>query len=418
MIPLFTQQEHLRRNGAMAKRTIDQVDVAGKRVLMRVDFNVPLDDGGSITDDRRIRMALPSIRSVLERGGRLILMSHLGRPKGEGPEPGMSLKPAADRLRELLGGPNVTFVPDDCVGDAAAAAADALADGEVLVLENLRFHKAEKKGDAAFAARLAAMADIYCNDAFGTAHRNHASMLGVPAAMESKPRACGFLLQKELKYLAETIESAERPFVAVLGGAKVSDKLAAIENLIGRVDRILIGGAMGYTFLRAMGDAVGSSLVEEDMLEKAGQILQDAAGGSTEILLPADHACGRELAPGTATKEFTGDIGDGWMGLDIGPVTIDRYASMLAQAKTIVWNGPMGVFETPPFDAGTRAVAEAIAAATDAGAVSVIGGGDSAAAIEAFGLAERVSHVSTGGGASLQMLEGRAFDSVAALDEA
>jgi phosphoglycerate kinase len=399
----------------MAKKTIDQVDVAGRRVLMRVDFNIPLDEEGNITDDRRIRMALPTIRSVIERGGRLILMSHLGRPKGEGPEPSFSLRPAAERLRELLPDTEVRFVPDDCVGEEARHAVDALSDGEILLLENLRFHKEEKANDDGFARKLAAFGDIYCNDAFGTAHRNHASMHAVPRAMEGKPRVAGFLLQKELRYLAETIEHARRPFVAVLGGAKVSDKLGAIENLIDRVDTILIGGAMAYTFLKASGQSVGSSLIEDDRLDDAARMLKEAGG---KLRLPLDHECGRKPEAGTPTKRFTGEIEDGWMGLDIGPDTVDRYRRTIGEAKTIVWNGPMGVFEVPPFDAGTRAVAEAIAAATGKGAVSVIGGGDSAAAIEAFGLEEKVSHVSTGGGASLQMLEGRSFDSVDLLDEA
>jgi len=398
----------------MAKKTIDQVDVAGRRVLMRVDFNVPLDEKGAITDDRRIRLALPTINSVIQRGGRLILISHLGRPKGEGPEPAFSLRPAADRLGELLPDIDVRFVADDCIGDAAQQAVAALADGEVLVLENLRFHKAEKKNDEGFAQKLVAFADIYCNDAFGTAHRNHASMHAVPLAMAGKPRVAGFLLQKELQYLSETIEHARRPFVAVLGGAKVSDKLGAIENLIGRVDSILIGGAMAYTFLKSSGRAVGASLVEEDRLEDAARMLVEAGG---KILLPTDHHCGRKPEASTPTKHFQNDIDDGWMGLDIGPKTIERYREAITAAKTVVWNGPMGVFEILPFDAGTRAVAEAVAAATGKGATSVIGGGDSAAAIEAFGLQEKVSHVSTGGGASLQMLEGRAFDSVELLDE-
>lgn len=399
----------------MARKSIDQVDVAGRRVLMRVDFNVPLDENSAITDDRRIRLALPTIRSVIERGGRLILISHLGRPKGEGPEPAYSLKPAADRLGELLPGAEVRFVADDCIGEEARSAVEALSDGQVLLLENLRFYKQEKANDEGFAGKLAAFGDIYCNDAFGTAHRNHASMHAVPQAMAGKPRVAGFLLQKELQYLSETIEHARRPFVAVLGGAKVSDKLGAIENLIGRVDSIFIGGAMAYTFLKSSGQAVGASLVEKDRLDDAARMLKDAGG---KILLPDDHLCGRKPEASTPTKHFQSDIDDGWMGLDIGPETIERYREAIIAAKTIVWNGPMGVFEIPPFDAGTRAVAEAVAAATWKGATSIIGGGDSAAAIEAFGLAEQVSHVSTGGGASLQMLEGRSFDSVDLLDEA
>ena len=402
----------------MAKKTIEQVEVASKRVLMRVDFNVPLDDGGKITDDRRIRMALPSVKSVIDRGGRLVLISHLGRPKGEGYEPRLSLKPAADRLAELLPGVKVNFVGEDCVGKPSADAVQALADGEVLLLENLRFYKAEKKGDGDFAAKLAAYGDIYCNNAFGTAHRNDASMLAVPQAMEGKPRVAGHLLETELKYLSEAIERAERPFIAILGGAKVSDKLGAIRNLAGKVNEILVGGAMAYTFLKARGVEVGSSLVQEDMLEEAGAMLQEAEAGSTHVLLPVDHICGKEISSTTPMAEHVGAIPAGWLGLDIGTKTAAAYANLISLARTIVWNGPMGVFETPPFDLGTRVVAAAIAEATGRGAVSIIGGGDSAAAIEAFGLNDKVSHVSTGGGASLEMLEGKSFDSVAILDEA
>jgi phosphoglycerate kinase len=402
----------------MPKRTIDQVDVASRRVLMRVDFNVPLDAEGAITDDRRIRAALPTVRSVVDRGGRLILMSHLGRPKGAGPEPGLSMRPVAERLESLLDGVTVRYAADDCIGAAAAEAVAALADGDVLLLDNLRFHAGEKKADAAFARALAAFGDVYCNDAFGTAHRDDASMVAVPRAMSGAPRVAGFLLARELAYLSEAIETARPPFVAVLGGAKVSDKLAAIEHLARRVDRILVGGAMAYTFLRARGVATGASLVEEDMVETASRLLDEAAGESARIELPTDHVCARAIEAGTPVQVFSGDVQEGWMGLDIGGETAMVYAGLLRDAGTIVWNGPMGVFETPPFDAGTRTVAEAIAAATANGAVSVIGGGDSAAAVEAFGLADQVSHVSTGGGASLRMLEGRPFASVDLLDDA
>ncbi|MHC5113372.1 MAG: phosphoglycerate kinase [Planctomycetota bacterium] len=402
------------------KRGIDDVEVAGRCVLMRVDFNVPLDAGGAITDDRRIRGALPSIRSVIDRGGRLIVMSHLGRPKGAGAEPALSLAPVAERLGTLLEGVSVRFV-GDCIGPEVADAAAKLADGEVLVLENLRFHAAEKKGDAAFAQQLADLAGVYCNDAFGTAHRGDASMLAVPRAMPDKPRVAGHLLARELTYLAETIENAEESgpagFVAVIGGAKVSSKIGAIRNLTGRVEKILVGGAMAYTFLRARGVATGASLVEEDMVAAAGEMLDAAASGPTSIVLPSDHVAAREIAAGTPVEVFAGAIEDGWMGVDIGPATIAEYGRALAGSSTIIWNGPMGVFETPPFDTGTRAVAEGIVAATGAGAVSVVGGGDSAAAVEAMGLADRFSHVSTGGGASLAMLEGRAFESVAALED-
>jgi len=403
------------------KKGIDDVEVAGRRVLMRVDFNVPLDDAGAITDDRRIRGALPSVRSVIDRGGRLIVMSHLGRPKGAGAEPALTLAPAAERLAELLEDVDVKFV-GDCIGPEVTDAVNALGAGEVLVLENLRFHAEEKKGDAGFAQQLAAIADVYCNDAFGTAHRGDASMLAVPRAMTDRPRVAGHLLARELAYLSETIEAAEDSgpsgFVAVIGGAKVSSKIGAIRNLTGRVEKILVGGAMAYTFLRARGVGTGSSLVEEDMVEEAGQMLAAAENGPTSIALPTDHVCCREIAPDTPVEVVAGSIEEGWIGVDIGPETIAAYTEALAGATTIVWNGPMGVFETPPFDAGTRAVAEGIVAATAGGAVSVIGGGDSAAAVEAMGLADRFSHVSTGGGASLQMLEGRSFESVETLDDA
>lgn len=406
------------RTNVTRKKTIDQVDVAGKRVLMRVDFNVPLDDSGSITDDRRIRQALPTIKSVIDRGGRLILMSHLGRPDGDGYEADLSLKPAADRLAELLPGVKVSFPSQDCLDSAAASAAKAVGQGEIVVLENLRFHDKEQKGDGVFAAKLAAYGDIYCNDAFGTAHRNDASMLAVPRAMHGKPCVAGLLLQKELKFLGETLAEPARPFVAVLGGAKVSDKIGALHNLINKVDAILVGGAMAYTFLKALGHEIGSSMAQPGMLKKAQEIIDAAAASDTDLVLPLDHVCGKQITRMTPVQVFEENIGDGWMGLDIGPKTTGRYAEVIHSAKTVVWNGPMGVFETQPFDVGTKQVAEAIVKATDAGAVSIVGGGDSAAAVDQFGLTERVTHVSTGGGASIEMLEGKSFDSVNVLDDA
>jgi phosphoglycerate kinase len=312
----------------------------------------------------------------------------------------------------------VDFPGRDCVDATTAAAVETLADGAVVVLENLRFHAGEKGGDAEFARKLAAYGDVYCNDAFGTAHRDDASMVAVPEAMAGRPRVAGLLLERELKYLSETIERAEHPFVAVLGGAKVSDKLGAIRHLIGRVDEILVGGAMAYTFLRSGGTGVGASRVEEAMLDEAAAILREAAAGPTAVRLPTDHVCAEAIEAGAPTRVCAGAIDDGWMGLDIGPETAAAYADAVAAARTVVWNGPMGVFETPPFDAGTVGLAGAIADATSAGAVSVVGGGDSAAAVEAAGLADRMSHISTGGGASLRMLEGRSFASVALLDEA
>lgn len=401
----------------MAKKTIADIDVRGQRVLMRVDFNVPLQDG-RITDDRRLRMALDSITSVTDRGGRLILASHLGRPEGKGPEPALSLKPVADRLGELMGKP-VAFA-SDCVGPSVKQIVDGLADGDVVVLENLRFHKAEKKGDLAFAAQLADLADIYCNDAFGTCHREDASMVAVPRAVGDKggAKVAGFLVQKEIQYLSEALANPAGPFVAILGGAKVSDKIGAITNLLDKVDTILIGGAMAYTFMMARKQPVGKSLVEPDRVQDALAILHRAGQSQAELLLPVDHVCAREMSSVAPTQVSEQTIPDGYMGLDIGPRTLVQYTGRIGDAKTIVWNGPMGIFETKPFDVGTKQIAQAIARATqEHGATSIIGGGDSAAAIEQFGLADRVSHVSTGGGASLEMLEGKQFVSVELLDD-
>lgn len=402
----------------MPKLSIGKVDVKGKRVLMRADFNVPIDDYGNISDDRRIRLALPSIKSVIDHGGKLVLMSHLGRPEGKGYEPTESMKPAADRLRELLKTTKVTLAGNDPVGSDAAEAVKNMRDGEVVVLENLRFHKGEKKGDAEFAATLASFGDIYCNEAFGTAHRSDASMVAVPKAMMNKPRAAGLLLQKEIKYLSETIENARPPFIAVLGGAKVSDKLGALRNLANRVDGIVVGGAMAYTFLKAMGVNVGNSRVEGDMLDEAKSIIRLLDKAHKPLHLPVDHVCAADISATASMSVHRPGIPDGLMGLDIGPETSTVFAEYIHEAKTIAWNGPMGVFETPPFDVGTRHVAEAVARATKNGATSVVGGGDTAAAVEHFGLADEVSHVSTGGGASLQMLEGVPFESISMLSDA
>ncbi len=402
----------------MAKKTIEQVDVASKRVLMRVDFNVPLDDSAAITDDRRIRLALPSIQSVIERQGRLILISHLGRPEGTGSEAKLSLKPAADRLGELLGGASVGFVSEDCVGAEATEAVNALGDGQVLVLENLRFNAGEKAGDSSFANQLAAFGDIYCNDAFGTAHRDDASMVALPNAMNDKPKVAGLLLDREIRFLADTLSHAARPFVAVLGGAKISDKLGAINNLMDKVDVILVGGAMAYTFLEALGREVGSSQVQRGMLPQAQKIIDAAAASPVDLILPNDHVCGKQISRVTPVQIAGESIPQGWMGLDIGPETVGQYAQEIAKAKTIIWNGPLGAFETPPFDVGTKQIAEAIVRATEKGATSVVGGGDMAAAVEQFGLADRFTHISTGGGASLRMLEGKPFPSVDLLDDA
>lgn len=401
----------------MPKKTIASVDPRGKRVLIRVDFNVPL-DGGTITDDRRIREALPTIKSVLDRGGRAILVSHLGRPEGAGYEAEYSLKPCAGRLAELLGKP-VEFPSSDCTDAASVAAVAALKDGQVALLENLRFHKGEKKGDPAFAAKLAAYADVYVNDAFGTCHRPDASMVAVPRALSGKPRVVGFLVEKEIKFLSDAVKKPAKPFVVVLGGAKVSDKMGAIEHLLPKADAVLVGGAMAYTFLAAMGKKVGNSKVETDKLADAKRAIDLAAKLKADLHLPTDHVCSTMFAEhGGDIEVFDEAIKDGYMGLDIGPKTQLKFALTIGKAKTVVWNGPMGVFEWPPFAVGTRAVANAIAEATGKGATTIVGGGDSAAAVEKFGLAARMSHVSTGGGASLEMLEGKPFESVDLLDNA
>ena len=394
----------------MAKKTIADVDVAGQKVLMRVDFNVPL-DGTTVTDDGRIRMALPSIKSVIDRGGQLVLMSHLNNPKTAEDRSKYSLRPAVDKLAEHLGRP-VAFATDT-IGEDAAAKVSALQDGEVLVLENLRFDTAEKSGCSEFASKLAAFGDIYCNDAFGTCHREHASMVAVPMAMAGKPRVSGFLVEKEIRYLTEAIESPQRPFVAVLGGAKVSDKINVIENLLEKCDKVLIGGAMAYTFALAKGGSVGGSKVESEKVDLALQLMEK--GGET-LILPSDTHCGDDFSEScNKVVVKAGEIPDGYEGLDVGPQTASAYADIVEGAGTVVWNGPMGVFEMEPFAKGTRAVAESM---TRSNGTTIIGGGDSAAAIRQFGLEDQVSHVSTGGGASLAMLEGQNFVAVDLLDEA
>jgi phosphoglycerate kinase len=395
----------------MAKKTIADVDVRNRVVLMRVDFNVPQDDDGNITDDRRIRMAIPSIESVLSRGGKLVLCSHLGRPKGKGVEPEFTLRPTAVRLSEILGKP-VAFA-QDTVGESAKQTITSLKSGEVCVLENLRFKAGEKDGDAGFASILAGWADIYCNDAFGTCHRADASMVAVPQAMGNKPKVSGFLVAKEIQYLSDVLAKPERPFVAILGGAKVSDKINVIKNLLGICDKVLVGGAMAYTFSLAQSGKVGKSLVEPDKVELAKSLIAD---GGNKLLLPVDTHCGDSFSSDCNKQVVkSGEIPDGWEGLDIGPATAKIYSDLVRNAKTVVWNGPMGVFEMPPFDEGTKAVANAIA---QSDAVSIIGGGDSAAAIEQLGFADQVTHVSTGGGASLAMLEGERFEAVDLLDNA
>lgn len=411
----------------MAKKTVADIDVKDKKVLMRCDFNVPLDEDCNITSDDRIVKALPTIKKILESGGALILMSHLGRPKGQRDKK-LSLAPVAKRLSELLGG-DVIFA-NDCIGDEVKQKAATLKSGEVMLLENLRFHKQEtikdkaaredaqlREAKDAFAKQLADLADIYVDDAFGTAHRDNASMYTVPVLMEDKPRVIGFLIEKELKFLGDTVSNPEKPFIAILGGAKVSDKIGVIENLLDKVDGILIGGAMAYTFFKANGQSVGNSLCEDDFLDKATTLLKQARDIGCEMVLPIDTVVAKEFKAGAEEKIVKGNIEDGWQGMDIGPETRKLFAEKLAGARTIVWNGPMGVFEMEPFDEGTKAVAEAVAEATEKGARSVIGGGDSASAINKLGLEDKVSHISTGGGASLEFLEGKKFKCLAILDE-
>ena len=411
----------------MPKKTVADIDVRGKRVLMRCDFNVPLDEDCNITSDDRIVKAMPTIKNILERGGALILMSHLGRPAGQRNEK-LSLAPVAKRLSELLGA-EVIFT-DDCIGPQTKAKAQALKAGQCMLLENLRFHKEETIKDKAakedtqlrqakddFAKELADLADIYVDDAFGTAHRDNASMYTVPAVMEGKPRVIGFLIEKELKFLGKTLSNPEKPFVAILGGAKVSDKIGVIENLIDKVDCILIGGAMAYTFFKADGRDVGESLCEDGFLDKATELVKQAKDADCEMVFPVDNVVAQKLKPGAENKVVSGDIESDWLGVDIGPESRKLFAEKLVTAKTIVWNGPMGVFEMPPFDEGTKDVALAVAEATVKGARSVIGGGDSASAVKKLGLEDKISHISTGGGASLEFLEGKKFKCLGILDE-
>jgi len=411
----------------MAKKTVADINVKGEKVLMRVDFNVPLDDNCNITSDTRIVAALPTIKTILDKGGSVILMSHLGRPDGEKVAK-YSLAPVAKKLGELLK-KNVVFA-NDCIGPEVKKKAAALKPGDCLLLENVRFHKEEEikdknaKEDPAlrkakdnFAKQMAELGDVYVDDAFGTAHRDNASMYTVPVMMKGKPRVIGFLVEKELRFLGETISKPQKPFVAILGGAKVSDKIGVIENLLDKVDSILIGGAMAYTFLKAQNQTVGGSLCEDNFLEKATDLLKQARDAGCEIVLPVDTVVTKQIKPCAENKVVRGNIEADWQGVDIGPQTRKLFAEKLSGVKTIVWNGPMGVFEVPPFDEGTKAVALAVAKATDKGARSVIGGGDSASAVEKLGLENRISHISTGGGASLEFLEGKKFKCIEILDE-
>jgi phosphoglycerate kinase len=391
--------------------TLDQFNFQDRKAVVRVDFNVPLNEQRQITDDSRIRAAVPSIQKILRDGGSLVLMSHLGRPKGI-PEEKYSLKPVAAHLEKLLGIP-VQFATD-CIGEEAAQLAAALKPKEVLLLENLRFYKDEEKGDAAFAQKLASYGDVYVNDAFGTAHRAHASTAVIADYMTDK--VCGYLMQAEVENAARVLENAERPFTAIMGGAKISDKILIIERLLDKVDNLIIGGGMSYTFTKAMGGQIGNSLLEADKLDLALELMRKAKEKGVRLMIPVDSVIADAFKADANTRVVDNDqIPDGWMGLDIGAKTISDYEAVILESKTLLWNGPMGVFEMPAFEKGTKAVAAALVAATKEGAFSLIGGGDSAAAIYQFGLADQVSYVSTGGGALLEFMEGKELPGVKAL---
>lgn len=398
----------------MKKLTIDHVNLKNRRVLLRVDFNVPLDESLNITDDTRIRESLPTLRRIIDQGGKAVVMSHLGRPKGK-KNPAMSLKPCARRLSELLGKP--VAMATDCIGDDVSRQAEALQPGDVLLLENLRYYNEEEANDAGFAQKLAALGDLYVNDAFGTAHRAHASTEGVTRFF--KQNVAGYLMEKEINYLGRALEDPRRPFVAVIGGAKVSGKIDVIENLMKKVDSIIIGGGMAFTFAKAMGQEIGKSLFEADRAEMAKAIVEKGRNSRVKLLFPVDTVAASEFKNDAEHKVVPMDcIPAEWMGLDIGPATVELFSKEIAAARTVVWNGPMGVFEMPNFAGGTMAVAEALVKATLGGAATIVGGGDSAAAISEMGLAAKVSHVSTGGGASLEFLEGKTLPGLAALTDA
>ncbi len=395
---------------ALNKKTIEDIDVKGKRVLARCDFNVPLMDG-EITNDKRIVAALPTIKYLMEHGAKVILCSHLGRPKGEY-KPEFSLAPVAKKLSEYLGTEVKLAEDPEVVGENAKKLAAELKDGEVMLLENVRYRKEETKNEENFSKELASLADIFVNDAFGTAHRAHCSTTGVAAYL---PAVCGFLIQKEIKFMGGALANPKRPLVAILGGAKVSDKIGVISNLIDKCDTIIIGGGMAYTFMKYRGHSIGDSLLEADWVEKAGQMMADAEAKGVKFLIPVDNKVGKEYAADTEAKIVSSDeIPDGWMGLDIGPKSMEVFVDAIKGAGTVIWNGPMGVSEWDNFAAGTIAVANAVA---ESGAVSIIGGGDSVAAVTKLGFADKMSHISTGGGASLEFLEGKELPGIAALQD-
>ena len=392
------------------KKTVKDVDVRSKRVLVRVDYNVPLDANGNVSDDKRITASLPTINYLLEQGARIILCSHLGRPKGEVKKE-FSLAPVAKRLKELLPGVNIYFA-SDCIGEEAERKAAALKDGEILLLENLRFHKEEEKNDPEFAKKLASLAEIYVNDAFGTVHRAHASTAGVAAYL---PAVAGFLIGKELSMMGGALENPERPFVAILGGAKVADKIGVITNLLNKCDTLLIGGGMAYTFFKAMGYEIGDSLLDAESIDLAKQLMETAKEKGVKLLLPVDTVVAKAFAADAEHMTVSANaIPAGWQGLDIGEKTRELFAAEIKNAKTVIWNGPMGVFEFPEFAKGTEAVAKACA---ECGGTTIIGGGDSASAVKKLGYADKMTHISTGGGASLEFLEGKVLPGVAALND-
>lgn len=393
---------------ALNKKTVEDIDVTGKRVLVRCDFNVPLKDG-VIADDKRIRASLPTIQYLLKNNAKVVLCSHLGRPKGEF-KPEFSLKPVAARLSELLG--QEVKMADDVVGESAQALSAALKDGEAMLIENVRFHKEETKNDADFSKKLAALADIYVNDAFGSAHRAHCSTTGVADYL---PAVCGYLIQKEISIMGGALANPKRPMVAILGGAKVSDKIGVIENLLDKVDTLIVGGGMAYTFFKAMGNTIGTSICEDDKVALAKEMMDTAEKKGVNFLIPMDNKVGKEYQPDTESMLVdSDDIPEGWMGLDIGPRTQKLFSDAIKGAGTVIWNGPMGVSEWDNFAEGTIAVAKAVA---ESGAISIIGGGDSAAAVQKLGFADKMTHISTGGGASLEFLEGKELPGIAALND-